>query len=149
MLDIQTTIDIQASPHRIWAMLIDIGHYRDWNPFITAATGTVKPGQKLDITLAPAPQKRSRFKPTVMHLKTGQALAWRHRLPIPGLFTREQGFVLSELEDGNIRLSHSQTFRGLWAWLCRRSLHEEMTAGMKAMNQTLKERAESRNAGSR
>lgn len=37
-----TEIAIDATPERVWAALIDMPRYRDWNPFIVEAEGPVE-----------------------------------------------------------------------------------------------------------
>lgn len=145
MLEIQTQIDIQASPARIWAILTDFAHYCEWNPFIVAAAGIARPGQTLSLTLAVKPGRMMRFRPKVLHARASDKLVWRGRLLVPGLFDGEHCFTLSPLEDGSVRLSHSEQFRGLLVPLLRRSLERDTRAGFERMNQALRERAERHN----
>ena len=53
MKEIRTTADIHASPERVWAVLTDFAAYRDWNPFITSAAGSLQPGERLELRLEP------------------------------------------------------------------------------------------------
>lgn len=149
MFEIQTQIDIQASPARIWAILTDFAHYSEWNPFIVAATGVARPGQTLSLTLTTKPGRLMRFRPKVLHARASEKLVWRGRLLFPGLFDGEHCFTLSPLEDGSVRLSHSEQFRGLLVPLLRRSLERHTRAGFEGMNQALRERAERHNQPAR
>lgn len=142
MFTLDTTIDINASPERIWAILIDLAHYSEWNPFIIEASGVPRPGQRLTLSIATRPGRSMTFRPHVVALKHGQVFAWRGRFLMPGLFDGEHTFVLSPLEDGTVRLSHSETFRGLLVPFLRRKLHSETRAGFNRMNHALRVRAE-------
>ena len=145
MFEIQTQIDIQASPARIWAILTDFAHYSEWNPLIVAATGVARSGQILHLTLSVKPGRMVRLRPRVLHADASETLVWRGRLLLPGLFSGEHCFTLSPLEDGSVRLSHSEQFRGLLVPLLRRSLDRDTRAGFERMNQALRERAEHHN----
>lgn len=39
-----STIDIDASPQRVWQVLTDFAAYPDWNPFIVRAEGRPEEG---------------------------------------------------------------------------------------------------------
>ena len=45
MYQIETEIEIAASPERIWSILMDFSAYPEWNPFIRSLSGDVTPGQ--------------------------------------------------------------------------------------------------------
>lgn len=142
MFTLETTIDINASIERIWAILTDFAHYSEWNPFIISATGTARPGQRLTLSLATRPGRSMTFRPEVLRVKHAEVLVWRGRFLMPGLFDGEHTFVLSPLEDGTVRLSHSETFRGLLVPFMRRKLDRDTRAGFNRMNQALRQRAE-------
>ena len=43
--EIRTEIDIEAPPAQIWAHLVDLPAWADWNPFITSSEGTLAVGE--------------------------------------------------------------------------------------------------------
>ncbi len=47
MYQIETEIEIAASPERVWSILMDFSAYPEWNPFIRSLSGVAKPGEKL------------------------------------------------------------------------------------------------------
>ena len=47
MLEINTTIDIDAPPDRVWSQLIAFSAYPSWNPFIKALEGATRQGFEL------------------------------------------------------------------------------------------------------
>ena len=49
MQQLQTEIEINASPSVVWSVLTDLGRYADWNPFVTTADGTVREGERLTV----------------------------------------------------------------------------------------------------
>ncbi len=42
---LEKTIEIDATPDEVWAVLTDFDDYGDWNPFVTSITGPVGGGR--------------------------------------------------------------------------------------------------------
>ncbi|MFN0091541.1 MAG: hypothetical protein ACKVWR_14935 [Acidimicrobiales bacterium] len=70
-----------------------------------------------------------------------RALVWLGHLVLPGLLDGEHSFALQPTAAG-ADITHAETFRGLLVKPMRRSIVEQTTAGMNAMNGALKARAE-------
>jgi uncharacterized protein YndB with AHSA1/START domain len=51
---LHATIEIDATQERVWQILTDFAAYPDWNPFITRASGTARPSERLQL-----PRRRS------------------------------------------------------------------------------------------
>lgn len=45
MKTVSSTVEINASPERVWAILTDLPGHASWDPFITAISGSLVPGQ--------------------------------------------------------------------------------------------------------
>ena len=67
---LQASIQINASPHRVWAILTDLPAYRWWNPFIVSSSGTVKVGATLTNRMHDATGTTT-FTPTVQVVQPG------------------------------------------------------------------------------
>jgi uncharacterized protein YndB with AHSA1/START domain len=65
MRQISASVDLDAPPERVWAVLTNTAEYSTWNPFITQIAGTLAVGERLDIRIAPPGGKPMRFRPTV------------------------------------------------------------------------------------
>jgi uncharacterized protein YndB with AHSA1/START domain len=65
MRTITATIDLEATPERVWDILIDTIGHSTWNPFITTIAGTLEVGRKIDIRIAPPGGRAMTFHPTV------------------------------------------------------------------------------------
>jgi uncharacterized membrane protein len=64
---IESDIEIDASPKRVWALLTDFALMPDWNPFIRSISGNLAQGAQLSVLLIAPPGKPGiRFKPTVL-----------------------------------------------------------------------------------
>ncbi|OLS99908.1 hypothetical protein BJF90_37470 [Pseudonocardia sp. CNS-004] len=134
------TIDIDAPANRVWAILTDTAAYSEWNTFIPKLDGSLEPGSRLDVTIAPPGAKQQRFAPTVTAVVPERRLAWLGRLLIPGIFDGAHTFELDALTTESTRFTQSERFSGLIVPILRRLLRTT-EAGFAAMNTALAERA--------
>ncbi|GGY12150.1 SRPBCC domain-containing protein [Streptomyces hiroshimensis] len=140
MREIATVIDIAAPPERVWQVLTDLARYEEWNPFIRQASGVVAPGRRLKLKVFPAGRRPMTFRPTVKAAVPGEELRWLGRTALPGLFSGEHRFVLTDLDGGGTRVVQSEKFTGLLVPLLRRSITATV-ADFEALNKALKKRA--------
>ena len=137
---IETSIDIDASPAHVWAVLTDFPTMPDWNPFIRALTGEAKAVARLSVHIAPPGSSGMRFRPVVLVAEPARELRWRGRFLVPGLFDGEHYFRIEPRGTG-VRFVHGEAFSGLLVGLMRGALAATET-GFNAMNAALKRRAE-------
>lgn len=100
MKTVSSTVEINASPERVWAILTDLPGHASWDPFITAISGSLVPGQKLNVTIHPPGNRPTSFKPTVKSVVEDRELAWLGRLVMPGLFDGAHRFTLEPTQSG-------------------------------------------------
>lgn len=109
MKTVSATIDIDAPPAEVWAVLTDLGRYREWNPLFVEADGTVTAGQRIRLrSKHPANGRLMTVKPKITAAQPGTELRWASGLP--GLISGEHGFTLSATGSGT-RLVQSESFR--------------------------------------
>lgn len=142
--ELHTEIEIDRPPSSVWAVLTDLEHYHEWNPFIVEAAGVVAVGERLRNRLQPPGGRAMTFRPTVTAVEPRTVFGWLGRLGLPGLFDGLHRFALHETASGGTHLTHSEQFRGLLVRPLRSSLDTRTRAGFEAMNAALKERVESR-----
>lgn len=112
-MQITTTEKIAASPEQIWAVLVDLARWNEWNPHIIEAAGTPAVGAALKLTMVDPKGRKTSFKPKVVAVDDQRELRWIGKLAgIPGLFTGEHRFQLEAIDGGTL-LTHSETFSGL------------------------------------
>jgi hypothetical protein len=140
-LELKTSIDIDATPEQVWAVLSDLGAYEQWNPFIRSASGELVVGGRLDVTMQPPGGSKMRFRPTVKAAQPGRELRWLGRFGLPRVFDGEHSFQIEPRAGGGVRLRHEERFRGVLVPLLARSLRTRTRAGFEAMNEALRERA--------
>jgi hypothetical protein len=138
---IETSIEIDAPPERVWSLLTDFAGMAAWNPFIKSISGELMPGSRLSVHIAPPGKAGMRFKPTIVTVRPGRELRWLGRLLLPGIFDGEHYFRLEPV--GNrVRFIHGERFSGVLVGFMRGML-ASTEDGFRAMNAALKERAES------
>ena len=137
---IDTRIEIDAPPLRVWDVLTDVARFREWNPFITRIEGAPEPGARLRVEIKPPGRSAMTFSPTVLAARPGKELRWRGRLLLPGVFDGEHAFELQE-RGGICVFRQSERFTGLLVPLLGGAL-AATERGFAAMNAALKKRAE-------
>lgn len=142
-MEIQTQIDIDAAPERVWAVLTDFARYPAWNPFIRSIEEVASVGGRLQVTLRAADEKQTTFRPLVTGAEHDRfVLSWRGTLITPWLFTGEHAFRLEALALGRTRFHHGEAFAGVLVPLLRKSLETTTRRGFELMNEALKKESE-------
>jgi hypothetical protein len=140
MRRIETSIEIEAPPSSVWAVLADTARYGDWNPFVRSIEGRLRPGEHLRVRLETPGGRAMTLRPTVLVAEPGHELRWLGRLGVPHLFDGEHEFVLSPVDRGTrTRFGHAETFRGMLVPLLGRVL-TDTGRGFIAMNEALRDR---------
>ena len=140
---IVTEVEIDAPLQDVWAELVDLPGFSEWNPFMTRAAGDVEVGSRLEIRMEPPGGSAMTFKPHVTDVAHAARLEWLGSLGVGGLFDGRHQFDLVPTADGT-RLIQSEDFTGLLVPLLKKSLDTKTRAGFVAMNHALKRRAEAR-----
>jgi hypothetical protein len=139
---IETSVDIAAPADTVWRVLMDFSAYPEWNPFIRHIEGLSTAGERLSVLIQPPDQKPMRFRPRVQNARQGEAFSWLGKLFVPGLFDGCHEFIL-EANGRATRLHHRETFSGMLVPLVWNKMQPSTRAGFEAMNQAIKQRAES------
>jgi hypothetical protein len=82
------------------------------------------------------------LRPTVLEATRGHRLRWLGRLGMPGIFDARHSISISPREEGGVRVSQDETFKGLLVPLMARSLDRHTLPAFRAMDAALKQRAE-------
>lgn len=138
---IERTIEIEASPARVWEVLTDFPAHSEWNPFIRSISGRAAVGARLDIHVTPKGGRAMRFKPTVTAAAPDRSFAWFGTLGMRGIFDGAHSFVLTDLGSGRTSVTQSETFTGALVPFFGKGL-VKTADGFDDMNQALKVRCE-------
>jgi hypothetical protein len=142
MHEIQSEIDIDATPERVWSILTDFVTYPSWNPFIHSISGDIETGRRLTVSIQPVGGQAMTFRPIVLLVQPNRELRWRGRLLFPGIFDGEHCFKIAGSASGGVRFTQGETFSGVLVGLAKASLDRGTKAGFVSMNDALKARAE-------
>jgi hypothetical protein len=137
---ITSSIDIDAAPDTVWAVLTDLPRYAEWNPFIREASGTVTAGSRLTLRMVQTTGKAATFKPTVLTVDPGHELRWTGHFIVRGIFDGEHSFVLTA-SNGGTQLTQSEKFTGVLVPFTSKILNGTARS-FAALNEALKQRAE-------
>lgn len=135
--EIKTSIQINASPERVWNILTDIAQYPNWNPFLTSIEGTLQVGNQIQINA-----DGMQFKPIILVLDQNKEFRWIGKLLVKGLFDGEHIFQIIDHKNGTITFKHEEQFSGLLVGLLAKQLDTDIKAKFVQMNEKLKELAE-------
>lgn len=137
---IETSVVISAPAARVWTVLMDFDAYPSWNPFIRSIAGEKRVGGNLEVVIEPPGGKPQTFRPVVIELVPERVFCWRGSLPIPGLFSGEHRFTISENGAG-VSFTQAEKFTGLLVPFVGGVL-AATERGFQSMNESLKARAE-------
>ena len=131
---------IDTDPGRVWAILVDVGGWRDWNSGVDRVEGRVALGERL--TLYATMIRNRPFEVTVTEIRPREAMRWRAGLPL-GLAVIERTYSLDAQDDGGTVLTVREDHTGPLAVLLARST-PDLNPSFRQFCQGLKARAEGR-----
>lgn len=139
---IQNEIDIEASPKLVWEMLIEVSHYKNWNPFLIQAQGQARVGSYLELIMSqPGVSSRPR-KVLVTSMKYCREFSWKGTIIHTAFFCGHNRFTLIPLSDHQTRLIQEEIFSGLLVPFFYNKLERNLPAGFKKMLIALKSTVE-------
>ena len=133
---ITTHLTVSAPVEDLWEALTDLASYRRWNPFITAAAGTIDVGERLNLTILPPGGRAMAFKPWVTAVEQHRYVEWLGHLALPGIFDGRHSFTLTPMAGGRTLVQQSETFTGFLLPFTGATL-ARTRAGFVAMNEAL------------
>ena len=142
MKEIKNSIEIEASPERVWQVLTDFEQYPQWNPFMRRIIGSVEEGSRLEVTMGASGKNAMTFRPVLLKVRVNQEMRWLGRLLLPKIFDGEHSFVLEPIDQNRVRFTQSEKFSGLLLPIFARSMDADTQRGFAEMNKALKTRAE-------
>jgi hypothetical protein len=139
----EAAIRIGAPAPVVWAILTDVGSWRDWDSGVDRVDGRVALGERLTIY---ATMIRSRpFPVTVVELRPPEAMRWRGGLPF-GLAVIERTYHLDAQDDRSTVVTVREEQTGPLAFLTERNT-PDLNPSFRQFCTGLKVQAERRAAG--
>lgn len=140
MKTISATIEIDATPAEVWAVLTDLASYPKWNPLFPEASGELAAGKRITLRSRPSSGRPMTIRPKIVTVQPDVELRWISSLP--GIIGGEHAFTLTPA-GGGTRLQQSETFRGLLTSFAGRTI-TRAEDDFRALNEAIKNRAENR-----
>jgi hypothetical protein len=141
--EIQADIWIERPPADVWQILTATDEYPSWNPFIRHLRGELHPGSRIEVEIAPPDSRPMTFRPFVITVQRDREIGWLGSVWIGGLFDGEHSFRL-ESDGRRTHLIQAERFSGILVGRLSEGILRKTQSGFVAMNEALKERAESR-----
>jgi len=142
MRTLDASIDIAASPERVWQVISDLPAYVRWNPFIVRAGGGLAVGGRLRVTIVAPGHRSVTFRPTILALEPGRSVTWLGRTVLPGLFDGRHTLSVTPADDG-ARFRTREEVSGILVPLLG-GIMRDSQRGFELMAAAVKARAEGR-----
>lgn len=145
MIDITTSIDIDAPVARVWQVVTDVNAYAEWNPLIPMAQGTPVVGSGIRMKICPPGLMAREAEVEVLNVDAERQFRWLGRWGLPWILDGDHSFLLEAIGQQQTHLQQNETFRGLLALPLAPVVLPRMRQGFIAMNLALKKRCEQMN----
>jgi hypothetical protein len=111
---------IAAAPDRVWALLVDLPSWRDWNPTIVSIEGDAAPGGT--VRLVSTVNQQRTFALRVIELVPPRRMVWSSGMPL-GLFRGTRTYALTPTAgDAGTDFGMTEVYTGALAGLIGRSI---------------------------
>ena len=134
------SIQIDATPQQVWAVLTDRAAYPRWNPFIISSTGQLKAGATLTNRMHDATGNTT-FTPVVQVVEPGRELRWLGRVGPGFLFDGQHTFTITRLGPDRVLFTQREDFTGVAVPFYEGHLHADTLPMFRAMNAALAQQA--------
>ena len=109
MVEIVTSVDIDAPPERVWAPLSDFASYPSWNPMVERATGTSAEGDSAVLRYRSSVGILLRFRVRITRSEPDRELRW---IGVSLGVTGDHYFRIESRGTDACRLVHGEIFSG-------------------------------------
>ena len=138
---IEHRIGVQAPAEAIWDVLDDLEGWQAWNPLYPKASGAIRIGAPLTLTLALPGQPQRVIQPTVLEWVPNEQLHWRLSL-MGGLVRTVRYIEIDSLAEESCIINNGEIFGGLMGASVVKQSGRAIHRGFQAMGEALKARAE-------
>ena len=140
-LRVEHRVGIQAPAEVIWEVISDLESWSQWCKLYPKASGQIRIGSVLDLTLALPGQAEQQIKPTVMEWVPNEQLHWKLTL-LGGLVKTIRYFEIESLAEASCIVSNGEIIGGLVGPRVGKRMARNIYRAFVEMNETLKARAE-------
>jgi hypothetical protein len=143
--EVETTIDLQATPREVWAVLTDFPGYSAWHPYLKEITGTAAKDQTLTLKFI-FPGQQHVVQATVREAIPNEELRLSGSWWLIRLLDGEEYYLLETqgVPRGTVRLRHGYRAWGLFVPFIRKDMDRFARHGLEEANAALKRRVEAK-----
>jgi hypothetical protein len=138
MKSFESSSVINATPDRIWSILVDGAHYPDWDSGVLRVDGTVAPGETIKVVSGANPGRT--FPVKVTGFSPNASMTWSGGMPL-GLFKGVRTFNLTPAGAGTTRFDLREEYSGPLLPMMWRSM-PDLGPSFQQFANGLKQRAE-------
>jgi hypothetical protein len=143
---IEHRIGVQAPAEVVWEVIRDLPAWESWNPTYPKASGEIRIGGQLAMTVTLPGQAPMEIAPVVLDWVPGEQLHWRVSL-FHGLVKTVRFIEIEALSETGCIVSNGEYIGGLLGPSAVRRMGRSIHRGFVAMNEALKARAEAQAPG--
>lgn len=145
MLDVTTSLTMNASPDAIWEALIDLPGHDAWDPMMRGFRGSLAVGQTIRFSIGLGPL-RLPVSARVMTVDPLREVRWAGPASTAAhsVARGEHWFRLTALDGGQTRFDHGEHWSGLVPRALWRTIGPRLHADYDAMNHALAGRVSGR-----
>jgi hypothetical protein len=140
-LRVEDRIGVQAPAEVIWEIVADLDRWAEWNPTYPEASGVIRIGEPLALTLALPGQSPQEIRPRVVEWVPNEQLHWQLSM-LSGAIKTLRYIEIEALSEEGCVVDNGEIFQGLMGPSLGRRMAGTVRSGFRAMNEALKERAE-------
>jgi hypothetical protein len=137
MKSFETSIQIKATPEKIWKILTDGPNYASWNTTFKKLDGTIALGQRIALDVKISPRI---IKVTVSEFVPNERMVWSDGMPF-GLFKAARTYTLTPKGEGIVEFHMKEIFSGLLSPLIEKTI-PDLNPAFKEFAECLKRTAE-------
>jgi len=142
---IESTIDIDAPPERVWAILVDVAAYGEWNPFTPRVDATLRLGEPvvLHVAMRPGKGRITQREWCSANDPVARELGWGMTMGPAFVLRANRIQRLTPLDGGRTRYWTGDAFSGLLVPVVMGLYGAHIQRGFDDAARALKQRAES------
>jgi hypothetical protein len=140
-LRVEHRVGIQAPAEVIWEVISDLESWEQWCALYPKASGEIRIGSVLDLTLALPGQAPQQIRPTVMEWVPNEQLHWKLSM-LGGLIRTIRYFEIESLAEASCIVSNGEYLGGLMGPRVGKRMARNIYRAFVDMNDALKARAE-------
>jgi hypothetical protein len=140
-LRIEHRVGIQAPAEVIWEVISDVEAWSQWNRLYPKASGQIRIGSVLEVTLALPGQAEQQIRPTVLEWVPNEQLHWKLST-MGGLVKTIRYFEIETLAEASCIVTNGEILGGLMGPRVGKRMARTIYRAFAEMNDALKARAE-------